>query len=570
MPGLFDTIAARLGYIKTQAVSDPAVWLQETAAHHRWDNLFEFDTDEQNLAMYSKLSWVQSAVGAVAQMAAVTPLGVFELAGEKRNAIPNHPFETLLDVPNPLMSRYELLEATFAFRALTGNAYWWLNRANDKAAPDEIWVMPSQYVRPVPDEQMYLKGYIYDAGEGKQLPLDLHEVVHFRRYNPLNPFVGLSPLDSLRMATRGDLAQQSWNLNYFDKDNAKMPGALAFSAPIPDAEWERMKSDIRRQHGGTKRNLMMLRGVGDKGVSWVSMAMSQRDMQFLEGRTFTKEEIYSVYAPGLASMLAINATEANSTAGRKTFTEMGIWPHLVAVAQKITNDVLPAYGTSLRAEFEDIRVADRAMELQEQQAFASVHTVDEVRQKYYDAEPIGDERGKLLVSEIGKGLTPTEEQQQPDMGAILEQIERGDDAEDAEPEAQTPAEDERTQPDGVADAPEDAPDAEGREAGKRRERRTFRKWLKRRDNPDIDEFVSEYLTHAEKADILAEVVGEDNEAAKATRFIPRGADEALPPIPSTLQITDADIEHAIAQWDELMPDYGGLLEAESNDNAGEL
>jgi hypothetical protein len=35
-----------------------------------------------------------------------------------------------------------------------------------------------------------------------------------------------------------------------------------------------------------------------------------------------------------------------------------------------------------------------------------------------------------------------------------------------------------------------------------------------------------------------------------------------------LEITEADIERAIAAWDEALPDYRGLLVAESS-NAGE-
>ena len=31
----------------------------------------------------------------------------------------------------------------------------------------------------------------------------------------------------------------------FDKNNAKVPGILAFSDPIQDAEWDKMKADIR-------------------------------------------------------------------------------------------------------------------------------------------------------------------------------------------------------------------------------------------------------------------------------------------------------------------------------------
>ncbi len=54
-------------------------------------------------------------------------------------------------------------------------------------------------------------------------------------------------------------------------------------------------------------------------------------------------------------------------------------------------------------------------------------------------------------------------------------------------------------------------------------------------------------------------------AWKAARIIPEGAGEPLPPVPAQIELTDADIERAIAKWDRLMPDYLQLLEAESSD-----
>ena len=141
-----------------------------------------------------------------------------------------------------------------------------------------------------------LRGYLYDTGNGNPLPLELSEVVHFRRFHPLNSFVGLSPIEALAVVATGDMAAQRWNTNFFDKNNAKMPGVLAFRDPIPDPDWERMRRDVKEEYGGTKRSLMMMRGVGD-GVQWITTAMSQGDMQFLEGRTFTKEEIFAIYAP---------------------------------------------------------------------------------------------------------------------------------------------------------------------------------------------------------------------------------------------------------------------------------
>ncbi len=405
MSNWIDRLAARLGYAKTATISDSPEWLQRTGEAQRF-SVPEYWLPSNQLELYQRLSWVAIAVGAVAASAATTVLSVKQLEGEEESDIVNHPLELLLQRPNPLMSRYELLEATFAHRLLTGNAYWWLNRTHERNEPAEIWLLPSNQVRPQPDGRLFLKGYLYDPGDGVEIALEPWEVVHFKRFHPSHHFVGLSPIEALATVATGDLAMQKWNTAFFGEDNAKLPGALAFADPIDDATWQQMRADVKREHGGTKRNLMMLRNVGKGGVEWVSMAMSQKDMEFLGARNFNKEEIFATFAPGLASVLAINATEANSKAGRATFNELAVWPLLTSIAEKITNDVLPAYGDNLRAEFDDVRDSDRALELAEQDSYARTHTIDEVRQKYYGDDGLGDERGGLLVAQVGQNAGP--------------------------------------------------------------------------------------------------------------------------------------------------------------------
>lgn len=399
-----DRVAKRFGYMKTQRVEQPAEWLRAEGAAWQWGMPDGALTENQS-DLYRRLSWVQIAISLVAQVAATTEFEVKRLVGEDKEDVSNHPFELLLNRPNPLDSRFELLFATFAFEALTGNAYWWLNRAGEFAEPSEIWVMEPHKVAPIPDGQQYLRGYVYRPDNGPEIALEPWEVVHFRRFNPLNRFIGLSPIEAIATIAEGDLSMQKWNTNYFSKDYAKPAGALAYSDPIEKTEWERMKAETTRQFGGTKRNLLMLQNVGKGGVSWIPMNLSHADMEFLEGRNFNREEIFSIYAPGAASILAVNATEANSKAGKATFLEYAVWPHLVKVAEKISNDLLPTWGENLVCEFEDIRITDRAMLLQEQQAYGQVHTVDEIRQKHYGSKPIGDERGALLPAEIAKGGT---------------------------------------------------------------------------------------------------------------------------------------------------------------------
>jgi HK97 family phage portal protein len=430
---------------RTKAPTGGVLLSEVALGEARYANLPGLDLPSAQLELYRRLSWVYNAVTITARTAAGTPFGVKKWKGEKKEDIDNHPFEQLLRRPNPLQSRFEFLEALVGFWQLTGNAYIWLNRASESSPPNELWIIPPDKIEPVPDERLFLKGYAYDPGDGKKIPLDVWEICHIKRWHPLNTFVGLSPIEALAVVATGDMAMSRWNANFFDKDHAKPQGGLMFSDRLSDADWEKMKKDVKAEHGGTERRMMMLRGVGQGGVSWLQMGIPQKDMEFLAGRNFNKEEIYAALAPGLSSMLAVNATEANSVAGKATFDEMTIWPIHCAIAEKITQDILPAYGDGFVGEFEDVRATDRAMELQEQQSAFKVMTIKEVREKYYGLAPLGDDRDdKLVDGDKAPGDTPPQLQaftgQQPPQEAQQEAAEQQPDTpmeareEDDEPE----------------------------------------------------------------------------------------------------------------------------------------
>ena len=257
-------------------------------------------------------------------------------------------------------------------------------------------------IKPVPDGRMYLKGYEYDSGTGgRPILLPPWQIVHFKTFNPFSRFVGMSPIEAAANQAVADLKRAEWDANLFAKENAKLPGALAFSDMVRDGPWEKMKKEIRQNWGGTKRGgPLMLRGVGQGGVKWVQMALSQSDMEFLESRRFARDEIYGLFAPGLASILEVNATEANALAAKETYLEYAVWPALVTIAEKITQKILPLYGKGQIAKFEDVRKTDRAVILKELEAYERTHTVDEVRVEKYGDAPLKDERGNMFPIQI--------------------------------------------------------------------------------------------------------------------------------------------------------------------------
>ena len=46
------------------------------------------------------------------------------------------------------------------------------------------------------------------------------------------------------------------------------------------------------------------------------------------------------------------------------------------------------------------------------------------------------------------------------------------------------------------------------------------------------------------------------------RFIPSGAADPLPPLPRVVEITETDVDLAIEEWNELMPEFAGILQAQ--------
>ena len=360
--------------------------------------------------LYTKLTWVQIAVGITSQTAAAAARHVQH--GETIHA--SHPLLELLDQPNPFVTGFEFMEATFSWRKVTGSCYWWLNAPDEATPPVEAFIIPTAQIEPIPDGQLGVAGYRYDPGDGKPIMLEPWEIVQFKTWNPFSRYVGLSPLQAANIDARADIASQVYNANFYGQDNAKASGILAFADNIDDPAWRRLESDLKEQHGGTKHNrIMRLRNVGPGGVQWLQTQLSQADMQYLDARRFTKEELYELFAPGLSSVLAVNATEANSTAGKDTFLSMAVYPQHVAIAETITTKLLPRYGEGLRFQFEDVRRVDTMVELQEQAAYERTHTIDETRKKYYGDQPIGDERGQMRPGDAKPQPAPPPPQAQP-------------------------------------------------------------------------------------------------------------------------------------------------------------
>ena len=350
--------------------------------------------------LFKKLSWINIAVTLLSYAAASSVFSVKKMVGDKEEDIVNHDFEKLLRRPNPEQSKFDFMQHTFAYLALTGNAYWHILRPEETDEPLEIWTMPPKHIKPILSDSVGISHYEYNIGYKDPIELPKWQILHLKRFNPSSMYIGHSQAEPVSVVSESDLAMQRYNKNFFSKQNAKIPGAIGFKDNIPSPYWEELQQDIEEKWGGMeRRGPMILRNVGE-GVTWIPMALTQSEMDFINSRNMNRDEVFSTYAPGLLSMISPDSTEANARIGKATFTEFTLWPMLQMLAEKITSQILPLYGTDLTFSYKDTRVTDTLMKIREQREYAQVHTINEIRQEVYNDKPLPPDKGDLLVGEI--------------------------------------------------------------------------------------------------------------------------------------------------------------------------
>lgn len=358
-------------------------------------------------------SWVFACIEMIAREVGASEFQVVEHHGpdEDPTQINNHPLEQLLRRPNPYMGRAFLWQYSTWWLKLDGNFYWFV-LCDDDGVPVELWPLPSFAVRPFfsTDGQQIIDYYEYLVG-GTIYKIPPRYIVHVRRPNPFNPFVGLSELVAAMLPTDSDLAMARWNAAFFGKQNT-MPAAIINlssgdpDAPINPADRKRLEDDLVEDYAAYERRTFVTTA---NSVTANLLGWNPQEMDFLAGREFTKSEIFTIYGVHLG-VVDPNATEANAKVGEQRFKET-VWALLTLVAEQLTVELVePFYAwwegaPDLEATFEDIRPLDRELELREREAARGVLTIDEIRGEYFQRDPLPEGRGTLLETEIQQTLS---------------------------------------------------------------------------------------------------------------------------------------------------------------------
>lgn len=261
---------------------------------------------------------------------------------EDRVEVTRHAALTLWNKPNPFYSRQEYVETEQQHVDLTGEGWWVVARhPMAKSIPIELWPVRPDRMTPVPHATEFLAGYIYTGPNGEQVPLGLDEVIQIRMPNPLDPYRGMGPVQSILVDLDSERYTAEWNLNFF-RNGAEPGGIVEVDKRLSDDEFAEMTTRWREQHQGVANAHRV--AILEQG-KWIDRKFSQRDMQFAELRAVSKDTIREAFGmPKFAVGDVADINRATAEASKAWFGEQITVPRLDRFKGALNNDLLPMFG----------------------------------------------------------------------------------------------------------------------------------------------------------------------------------------------------------------------------------
>jgi HK97 family phage portal protein len=272
---------------------------------------------------------------------------------EDRVEVTSHAALDLINKPNPFMSRMALFEILQQHLDLAGEACLLVSRHTNRALrglPLELWPIRPDRIDPVPHPTKYLAGWIYTSPDGEKVPLETDEVIHVRMPNPLDPYRGLGPVQSvLTEVVSADYAAR-WNANFF-RDSAEPGGIIEVEHELDDDEFDKLTARWDEQHRGVSRAHRV--AILEAGMKWVDRKYTMRDMQFVELRGASRDAVMEAFGfPKPMLGITEDANRASSIVGETVFAKWLTVPRDDRWRDTLNGILLPMYPTGPDHEFD--------------------------------------------------------------------------------------------------------------------------------------------------------------------------------------------------------------------------
>ena len=266
-------------------------------------------------------------------------LHVFKRAGDAdRKRLTDHPLADLMAKPNAWTTRYDFFDAMVRDLAI----YDRFLAVKLKSGSGKVALMriPPTMFSPVGGTWFMAEAFEVKGSKGKQT-YKADQVVYLSGYSPEGDIGGVSPIESLRAVLAEEYEAARMRAQVF-RNGARASGYLKRPA---GAQWtpearDRFRTGWRSQYtasgpqaGGTP--------ILEDGMDFIPAAQSAKDLQYIEARKLTREEVASAYfiPPPMIGLLD-RATFSNVKEQHKHLYQDTLGPWLQRIQQALMLQLL--------------------------------------------------------------------------------------------------------------------------------------------------------------------------------------------------------------------------------------
>lgn len=352
----------------------------------------------------SSMGWVYACVTAIADAVAKVEWKLYktDAKGEITEVL-DHPALDLLYKVNSYTTAFDHYWLTQQYKELTGEAPWFLDRGkNGDGEPTGILLLRPDRLKVVQNNDKnsdeIISKYVYTQDFGQEFDIKPSELILLRYPDPINQFRGKGTLEAAATTVDVDNYSEEYNKRFFF-NSGRPDMVLETDNKLSKQQKLELRDSVNRMYRGV-RNAHKT-AILESGLKLHPMAISQKDMDFLEQQKFSMTKILSIFrVPKSIVAISDDVNLANAKIAEYIFAKWTIKPKLTSLASQLNEFFLPMFkGTeNMFLSFEDPVPMDIELNLKRYQSMLTLGwgSLNEVRAEQ-NLEDLGPEGDKVYI-----------------------------------------------------------------------------------------------------------------------------------------------------------------------------
>jgi HK97 family phage portal protein len=336
---------------------------------------------------------VFTVINKITEPASTVPVFQYDKNGE---IVENGRMITLLNNPNPYMSRAELIEAALTFYLIFGDTYTAYEKVDmglNAGMPLRLDVLPPQWVE-------FILGTYFDPIQGYKflmsgnvIDYEKERVLHWKEFNPdysnqgTGHLKGMSRLKPILKTVTGSGAGYDSLVSSLQHQGAfgllTILGEEGKVKNLGTSLLSRIKTQFKQEYTGAKNAGSIV--ITDRDHKWTNFGMNAREMKVIEAVGLFGGRICDAYnVPAMLLAGSNDKTYKNYQEAKKALWSDAIQPSLDAYLDKLSKWLAPKFkeeGQVLQADYSGIDVLQKnKSELIAWMVLAKSFTKNEIRE----------------------------------------------------------------------------------------------------------------------------------------------------------------------------------------------